>query len=86
MPQKTRNVPPRYPQAAIDDRVQGTVVIDATITSKGCVSTARVLHGIDPRLDWAGIEAVLKWRYTPAKLDGSPVPVIMTMTAAFALE
>ena len=85
-PQKTRNVPPRYPQPAIDDMVQGTVVIDATITSKGCISSARVLHGTDPRLDWAGIEAVLQWRYEPAHLDGVPLPVIMTMTAAFTLE
>ncbi|HEV8393969.1 MAG TPA: TonB family protein [Vicinamibacterales bacterium] len=85
-PRKTRNVPPRYPQSAIDDKVQGTVVIDATITSKGCISTARVLHGMDPRLDWAGIEAVLQWRYEAAHLNGAPLPVIMTMTAAFTLE
>lgn len=85
-PQKTKNVPPRYPRPAIDERVQGTVVIDATITSKGCISTARVLHGTDPRLDWAGIEAVLQWRYTPAHLDGVPLPVIMTMMAAFTLQ
>ena len=85
-PRKTRNVPPRYPRSAIDDRVQGTVVIDATITSKGCISTAEVIHGMDSRLDWAGIESVLQWRYEPARLDGTPVPVIMTMTVAFTLE
>jgi TonB family protein len=85
-PRKTRNVPPRYPRSAISDRVQGTVVIDATITSKGCISSAEVIHGVDPRLDWAGLESVLQWRYEPARFDGTPIPVIMTMTTVFRLN
>jgi TonB family protein len=85
-PRKTRNVPPRYPRSAINDRVHGSVVIDATITSRGCISTAEVIHGVDPRLDWAGLESVLQWRYEPARLDGTPVPVIMTMTTLFSLN
>ena len=65
-------------------KVQGVVVLEAQIELDGRVCHARVLRSI-PRLDQSAIDAVMKWRFTPATLNGVAVPVIMTMTVNFTL-
>jgi TonB family protein len=85
-PTKTLNVPPIYPPTAIEDRVQGIVILEATISHEGCISSVRVVRGVDGRLDWSAIRSVLQWRFTPPLLDGTPVPVIMTVTVQFSLS
>jgi len=85
-PTKTVNVPPTYPQSAIDDRVQGIVILEAVISHEGCITSARVLRGLDGRLDWAAVRAVIQWRFTPTLLNGVAVPVIMTVTVQFSLS
>jgi protein TonB len=37
-------------------------------------------------LDVAAIDAVRQWEYTPTLLNGTPVPVIMTVTVTFRLH
>jgi protein TonB len=34
-------------------------------------------------LDQAALDAVRQWEYTPTLLNGTPVPVIMTVTVNF---
>ena len=84
-PAKTRNVNPVYPRIAISARVQGTVVIEATIDREGKVSEARVLRSI-PLLDQAALDAVRQWEYAPSRVHGKPVPVVMTVNVKFALN
>ena len=84
-PQKTRNVNPVYPQIAQSARVQGVVIIEATISPTGKVQDARVLRSI-PLLDQAALDAVRQWEYSPTLLNGVPVPVIMTVTVNFTLQ
>jgi protein TonB len=83
-PVKTRDVSPIYPSIAQSARVQGVVIIEATIGPDGTVQNARVLRSI-PLLDNAALEAVRQWVFTPTLLNGSPVPVIMTVTVNFQL-
>ena len=66
-------------------RVQGVVIIEATIGVDGSVDSARVLRSV-PLLDEAALEAVRQWVYTPTLLNGVPVPVIMTVTVQFTLK
>lgn len=84
-PKKLRNVPPVYPEVAKQARVQGTVVLEATIDPSGRVDNVRVLRGI-PLLNDAAVDAVRKWVYSPTLLNGRPVPVIMTVTVNFTLS
>jgi protein TonB len=84
-PAKLKNVPPVYPDVAKQARVQGVVILEATISPRGKVTTVRVLRGV-PLLDEAAIEAVKQWEYTPTLLNGVPVPVIMTVTLNFRLQ
>ena len=77
-------VKPEYPASARAANVQGVVVLEAQIESDGHVCNVRVVRSI-PLLDQSAIDAVLKWRFTPPKLNGAAVPVIMTMTVNFTL-
>lgn len=84
-PQKVRHVSPVYPPIAQSARVQGSVIIDATIGSDGRVTDARVRRGV-PLLDQSALDAVRQWEFTPTLLNGVAVPVIMTVTVTFTLQ
>jgi len=84
-PQKVHNVDPVYPAIAQAARVQGIVILEATLSPDGRISNARILRSI-PLLDQAALEAVRQWQYTPTLLNGVPVPVIMTITVMFTLS
>jgi TonB family protein len=84
-PAKTRDVVAVYPPVAQSARVQGIVIVEATIGCDGSVTDAKVLRG-QPLLNEAALEAVRQWRYTPTLLNGVPVPVIMTVTVTFRVD
>jgi protein TonB len=84
-PQKVRHVPPLYPAIAQAARVEGVVIIEATIGTDGHVQNARILRSV-ALLDAAALEAVRQWSYSPTTLNGVPVPVIMTITVHFTLK
>ena len=83
-PVKRVDVSPAYPSLAQSAHVQGVVILEAIVDATGAVTSVQVLRSI-PLLDQAAIDAVRQWRYTPAMLNGSPVPVIMTVTVNFKL-
>ena len=78
-------MPPVYPSMAQSVRIQGDVIIEATIGPDGKVQDAHVLRSV-PLLDQAAVAAVLGWVYTPTLLNGQPVPIIMTVTVRFRLQ
>lgn len=84
-PLQTVHVAPIYPSIAQSARVQGVVIIEATIGPDGSVKHAEVLRSI-PLLDQAAIDAVKQWKYEPTLVDGVPVKVIMTVTVNFTLQ
>ena len=84
-PVKTVDVQPAYPPIAIAARVEGTVVIDATIAPDGRVTETKVLHSV-PLLDAAAVAAVRQWRFTPTRLNGIPISIVMTVTVTFTLK
>jgi protein TonB len=84
-PTKVKDVRPTYPPIAQSARVQGVVIIEATIGPSGAVQEAKVLRSI-PLLDAAALDAVKQWQFTPTLLNGVPVPVIMTVTVNFTLQ
>jgi TonB family protein len=84
MPRKTKHVAPGYPSLAESAGVQGVVILELIIGPDGHVADSRVLRSI-PLLDQAAIDAVRQWEFTPTRLNGSPVPVIMTATVQFTL-
>jgi TonB family protein len=83
-PKKLKDVKPVYPEAAKQDHVQGQVTFQATISPTGCIRSVALSRGV-PGLTMSAIRAVSQWRYTPTLLNGSAVPVVMTVTVGFRL-
>ncbi|HWE85197.1 MAG TPA: TonB family protein [Terracidiphilus sp.] len=77
-------VMPVYPPIARAARVQGTVVLEATITANGTIRNLRVLSG-NEMLQQAAIDAVSRWRYRPYLLSGQPVEVETTVSVVFSM-
>lgn len=84
-PRRLRSVAPVYPVIAQQARVQGEVVIEAVIGEDGRVRETRVVTG-KPMLVGAALDAVKQWTFTPTKLNGEPVAVVMTVTVVFQLN
>jgi protein TonB len=75
---------PDYPPLARMARVQGTVRLEAVISTDGRIQDLRVLAG-HPLLVNAALEAVARWRYQPTLLNGEPVEVVTEIHVNFAL-
>lgn len=84
-PQKVRDVAPVYSAVAQAARIEGIVILEATIGIDGQVVNARVLRSV-PFLDQPALDAVRQWQFTPTLLNGVPVPVLMTVTVRFTLK
>jgi TonB family protein len=65
-------VPPVYPAQALLLRLEGTVILAATIMEDGTVGDIRAVDG-PPVLAESAMNAVKNWRYEPYELDGKPV-------------
>jgi TonB family protein len=75
-------VQPIYPAEARRMHVQGSVVIDATVTAQGQVDELKLVSG-DPLLAQAAMDAVHRWRYTPYSLNGQPIAKETRITISF---
>jgi protein TonB len=75
---------PQYPAIAKAARIQGIVVLQATISKSGSIQNLKVISGL-PMLQQAAIDAVRSWRYKPYLLNGEPVEVETTINVAFNL-
>jgi protein TonB len=84
-PKKIVDVAPVYPAMALQARRFGVVILEAVIDARGGVESVKVLRSL-ALLDQAAMDAVKQWRFTPALLNGEPVPVVMTVTVNFQLQ
>ena len=87
-PRLLRKVDPKYPQAARRINKEGVVVIEFTVDVEGRAADIKVIKE-DPAgfgFDDAAIEAVERWRFTPAKKDGESVPMRVRQTVRFSLD
>ena len=75
---------PVYPPIAKAARVQGTVVLQATISKQGTIQDLKVISG-PAMLQEAALDAVRQWRYKPYLLNNEPVEVETTVNVIFTL-
>lgn len=75
---------PIYPVIAKQARIQGTVIIEATISRQGAIDNLHVVDG-PPLLRQAAVDAVANARYRPFLLNGEPVEVQTSIRVIFSL-
>ena len=78
-------VEPEYSEEARKAKFQGTVVLFVVVDEKGNPRDLRVIRPLGLGLDQKAIEAVEKWKFSPGKKDGKPVPVQATIEVNFRL-
>lgn len=79
------HVSPVYPPAALREGVKGEVRVKATIGKDGVPTNLKVASG-DPRLIPAALDAIRRWRYRPATLEGQPIETTTTVSVAFQMN
>ena len=76
-----------YPEIAIEQGLQGTVVLRFKVNVDGSVSTVSVKKSLSRECDKAAMDVFRKLpKFTPAKTNGHPVPVWFTMPVKFAIQ
>ncbi len=81
-----RNPNPVYPPEAVEQRLEGRVVLSVTITASGEVSKVRVAESSGHEmLDQAALDAVFQWRFSPATQDGKAVEWTARLPIRFRL-
>lgn len=76
---------PTYPVGSRIMGQTGSVVLNITIGEDGIPRDLKVVSGEGP-LAQAGIEAVQRWRYRPALLNGKAVPTQQQITIVFKVQ
>ena len=85
-PNKLSAPQPQYTEIARKARIQGVVIVQAIINKQGEVTDVKVLKGLPMGLDQAAVEAIRKWKFEPATLNGKPVDVYYNLTVNFTLQ
>ena len=84
-PEVLHRVEPVYPKDAVAARVEGVVVVEATVDEQGNVIAVKVLRSIGS-LDQAAIDAVSQWRYSPLRVNNQPAQFVLTVNVTFRLH
>ena len=78
-------VDPEYSEEARKAKYSGTVLLQLVVDIDGKAKNIKVVKGVGLGLDEKAIEAVQKWKFTPGKKNGAPVPVYATVEVNFRL-
>jgi len=76
---------PEYSDQARQAKYQGSVILSAVIDPEGRPRNLQVARSLGMGLDQKALEAVTKWRFEPARKDGRPVAVVISIEVAFRL-
>ncbi|GGP26039.1 energy transducer TonB [Silvimonas amylolytica] len=80
------NMKPAYPPVSRKLGEEGRVLLEVHIQADGTVSDIRVKTSSGfPRLDNSALDAVRKWKFTPAKQGGQPIAMWYVLPVTFSL-
>lgn len=77
----------KYPTMAMENGVQGRVVVRFVVTKDGSIGEVQVARGKDPDLDKEAVRVVRSLpKFTPGRMNGQPVSVWYTLPVNFKLQ
>lgn len=75
-----------YPQSALDNNIQGKVVLRFVVEKDGSIGDVVVAHKVDPALDKEAVRVLKSMpKWTPGKQRGKAVRSYFTLPIAFVL-
>jgi TonB family protein len=72
-PVPVRKVDPKYPRTALEDHIEGEVILYGVIRSDGSVDSIQLVRGVDDQLDSNAVQAFSQWKFEPATKEGQAV-------------
>lgn len=86
VPKLIKEVKPFYSIEALHQRkVAGVVGLEVVVLTDGSIGSVRVAKPLDPDLDRSAVATIRQWRFAPATLKGSPVPVVVEVEMSFTI-
>lgn len=85
-PQLLHEVRPDYTEDARRAGLEGDVLLEIVVRRDGTVGDVKILKGLGGGLDRRAVEAVRKWRFSPAQRFGTPVDVMVEVAVEFKLR
>lgn len=85
-PEVIKQVQAQYPADAKKAKIEGTVWIKVWVDEAGKPVKANVMKSERKELNQAALDAVMKWEFKPALLNGKPVAVWVNIPFKFALK
>ena len=82
-PKATHAPDPDFPDIATDAEPRGLVVMLVGINAKGHVERVHVMRSSNDAFQNSAVSTVKTWKFSPAKKDGKPVPVQVTVEMKF---
>jgi protein TonB len=83
-PQFLLRYKPPYPAEARAQRIEGVVLLLVGVDAEGHVTSANIQHGSGhAMLDRAALDAVRKWRFSPALQSGRAIPATVEIPIRF---
>ena len=77
----------KYPAVAMEQGIQGRVVTQFVVDKDGSITDVKVVRSLDPMLDKEAVRLVKSMpKWTPGKLNGSPVRVKYILPISFRLQ
>lgn len=84
-PHATYAPEPTYPNKERKARHMGIVIVGLVVGSDGLPRDITVSRPLSPDFDAAAIDAVKKWKFSPATKDGKPMPTAIKVEVSFHL-
>ena len=85
-PRLLREVKADYSDDARRANIEGEVLLEIVVRSDGSVGDVKVLRGLRGGLNERAIAAVRQWRFSPARMKGTPVDVVVEVGVEFRLR
>jgi len=84
-PVVTRDVEAQYSDDARKKKINGICIVSLIVDANGMPQHVQIVKSLEPTLDQKALEAVSQYRFKPAKKNGVPVPVTITIGVDFHL-
>jgi periplasmic protein TonB len=85
-PVPVRTVAPDYPAEMRRDGASGVVMVDCVIDERGNVTETKVEKSSNVAFERPALEALKKWKFKPATLNGNAVSTRVTIPIKFIVE
>jgi bla regulator protein blaR1 len=85
-PRVVKDVRPQYTRRAMDEKIEGEVLMECVVKTDGTVGDTKIVKSLDPDLDQAALDAAAQWLFEPGTRDGKPVNVLVAIAMTFTLK